>query len=185
MIFNIDIDNTVNDFLTKFVLHINAIGANIDYDSICEYNLHKATGIPQNTLEALFYRNNYFYKSLVPLDGSINTIRDLISDGHVVRFVTAITYDVITARVEFIQKYFPFVDPNKSLIVTDHKESIYADVVIDDCANNMRNINPDCKFILFNHAWNQFFEVDGVDHFRCYSWHDIYNRLNKMGYFTY
>ena len=46
------------------------------------------------------------------------------------------------------------MDIQKQLIVTEHKEFIYADIVVDDSVDNLKNVNGDCKFILFKQPWN-------------------------------
>lgn len=172
MIINIDIDNTVNDFLDKFVFYLNGVGYSIKKKDISEYDLSIATGINENTLSCLFFCNNNFYKQLLPLEYSVDAIRKLWESGHEIRFVTAITYEVISARIDFIKEFFPFIDPDKSLIVTNNKRSVYADIVIDDYLNNLSNINKNCKFILFDQPWNQETERTRP-YMRCSYWRGI------------
>ena len=169
MIINIDIDNTVNDFLDKFVFYLNGIGYKIKKQDIYEYDLSKATNIKEQVLSCLFFGNNNFYKQLLPLENSVECIKKLWDSGHEIRFVTAITYEVISARIDFIKEFFPFIDPDKSLIVTNNKRSVYADLVIDDYLNNLSNINKNCKFILFDQPWNQETERT-KPYMRCSSW---------------
>jgi 5'(3')-deoxyribonucleotidase len=172
MIINIDIDNTVNDFLDKFVFYLNCVGHSIKKQNISEYNLSKATGIDEPILSCLFFGNNNFYKQMLPLEGSVECINKLWELGHEIRFVTAITYEVISARIEFIKEFFPFIDPDRSLIVTNNKKSVYADIVIDDYLENLSNINKDCRFILFDQPWNH--EVSKTRPYtRCSSWDSI------------
>ena len=54
MIFNIDIDNTVNDFIQTFIVYINRLsGRNIQYDDITFYDLTNL-GYDRKTLETMF-----------------------------------------------------------------------------------------------------------------------------------
>lgn len=155
MIINIDIDNTVNDFLEQFIFQFNAVtGRNITNDDITSYWLSECTGVPYDTLSTLFFKNNQFYAAFSPLPYSQDAVKALMDAGHTVRFVTAINYEVITSRLDFVRRFFPFMDIQKQLIVTEHKEFIYADIVVDDSVDNLKNVNGDCKFILFKQPWN-------------------------------
>ena len=131
---NIDIDNTVNDFIEKFVYFCNEMRPTENpfyVDTMMEYSLEKDTNINDSVLSTLFFKNPSFYKQLKPLKDAEWVIENLNKD-HIVKFVTSIDYDVIDARIQFINRYFPSVDIGKQLLVTDDKHSIYADIVIDD-----------------------------------------------------
>lgn len=191
MIFNIDIDNTVNDFIQTFIVYINRLsGRNIQYDDITFYDLTNL-GYDRKTLETMFFKNNQFFHSMKPLEKSQDTINGLIDAGHDVRFVTAIDYEVIQARLDFVHNYFPKINTSKSLIVTNDKKSIFGDFVIDDLPSNLNNINRNCKYILFKQPWN----IDNYDTIQklpynktntscCSNWHDIYNLFKAFGLFN-
>ena len=100
---------------------------------------------------------------------------------HEVKFVTSIDYDVIDSRIEFVQKYFPFIDINRQLLVTNDKHSIYAEMVIDDYVKNMDNVNPDCTFLLFKQPWNKLYDTKAI---RVSSWYDIYTKLETMDFWS-
>jgi 5'(3')-deoxyribonucleotidase len=154
LIFNIDIDNTVNDFIENFVRYFNRITkSSLLVEDVVEYDLSKL-GVDRETLTTLFFKNNYFYESMLPLKDSMEVINDLIHANHDVRFVTAIDYDVIQSRLDFIHHWFPLINTSKSLIITNDKKSIFADIVIDDLPDNLVNVNPDCLFILKKQPWN-------------------------------
>lgn len=160
MIFNIDIDDTVNNFIERFVELFNSIThEELSVRDILCYDLTKL-GIDRETLETLFFKNNYFYEALKPLDDSVSTINLLLAKKHDIRFVTAIDYDVIQARLDFIRHYFPYIDTSKSLIVTNNKRSIYADYVIDDLQDNLNNVNDCCTYFLKMQPWNKDYVND-------------------------
>ena len=157
---NIDIDDTVNNFIEKFVEYFNMItGRNLTVAEVTDYNLSRFTGVPNKALETLFFNNNYFYKMLTPLSGAVDIIEEIAIE-HEVKFVTAIKYEAIQERINFLNTYFPFIDIDRALLVTNDKHSIYADIVIDDCLNNLTNINEECKFIVFKQAWNANAQYD-------------------------
>jgi 5'(3')-deoxyribonucleotidase len=197
MIINIDIDNTTNDFIEKFVYYLNGLQSrlepisytfynprsDIEVMDITNYKLSLSTGVRDEILETMFFRNNAFYETLEPLENAVETIRELVDCGNEVRFVTAIRYDVVQARIDFVRKYFPFINPDTQLIVTNNKESIYADIVIEDCLDNLKNVNKDCRYIVFSQPWN----IDKLPAIgypvatECKDWFDIHSILRIIG----
>lgn len=180
---NIDIDNTINDFLDKFVMYFNGMqlsNKQITREDFIHYNISESTGISNPILDALFFRNNHFHSTFLPLPNSIETITALKDNGNCIRFVTSIHYDVIQSRLDFIKEFFPFIDVNKQLIVTNDKKVICADVVIDDKESHITggNINPNCKFIVFDQPWNRK-PVYKDDVRRAYDWNDVADILKE------
>lgn len=181
---NIDVDNTINNFLESFLKLLNSVGIrDISYKDIKDYSLEKSTGIPHKTLETLFFRNNAFYQTLKPLENCVETIKELVECDNDVRFVTSIYYDVVQSRIDFIRKYFPFIDTDTQLIITHDKESIYADIIIEDCLNNLKNVNKDCHYIVFSQPWN----VDTLPAIgypvatECKDWYAVHSILRCLG----
>lgn len=201
MIINIDIDNTTNDFIEKFVYYLNGLQSrlepisytfynprsDIEVKDITNYKLALSTGVRDEILETMFFRNNAFYETLEPLENAVETIKELVESGNTVRFVTAIRYDVVQARIDFIKKYFPFIDPDTQLIVTNNKEAIYADIVIDDCIDNLKNVNKDCRYIVFSQPWNKnVHALQAVGYpiaLKCSNWYVVHSTLRHLGAF--
>lgn len=184
---NIDIDNTVNDFIEKFVHFCNEMRPTENQfyvDAMMEYSLEKDTNINDSVLSTLFFKNPSFYKQLKPLKDAEWVIENINKD-HTVKFVTSIDYDVIDARIQFINRYFPSVDIGKQLLVTDDKHSIYADIVVDDYIKHMNNVNPNCKFLLYDQPWNRNFNerIARTDVKRVFSWEEVYKYITEITYF--
>ena len=178
-IINIDIDNTINDFIETFIYFHNKISEKyLRYEDITEYDLEVLTGIPRLTLETLFFKNDAFYEHLVPVENAQKVVKLLHKNGHNIRFVTAADYDVVNVRVNFVRTYFPFIDINKSLIVTSDKHHVWADLVIDDNPEHLTNVNTNCEFILYDKPWNRNFSSLN----RCCNWHDVEKWLIADGY---
>ena len=76
MIINVDIDNTVNDFIEKFVTFVNGYaGRNLTPADMTIYKLEESTGIPDDILSILFFKNNAWYETLEPLPGCVEIRR--------------------------------------------------------------------------------------------------------------
>lgn len=180
---NIDIDNTINDFISKFIEMYNKISnRNLFIYDVTDYDLSKVTGVPRDALVNLFFKNSQFYSMLNPLPWTYDVINKLCLNGHDVRFVTSINYEVIQPRIDFIKNSYPFIDPDKALIVTDNKNSIWADIVIDDLPSHFNNRNSYCKYILFNQPWNFVTNENpnACRYRRCNDWQAINDYLEEL-----
>ena len=180
---NVDIDNTVNNFIEHFVTLYNRVAdRSLFRCDVTDYDLCKVTGIDRDTLTTLFFKNNSFYEQLEPLPYTHDVLSKLYSKGHDLRFVTSINYEVIQPRLYFIRENYPFIDPDKALIVTDNKNSIWADIVIDDLPTHFNNRNNYCKYILFNQPWNYVINENPnvCKYRRCKDWGEIHNYLKEL-----
>jgi 5'-nucleotidase len=161
MIINIDIDNTVNNFARKVIDTYNKLyNDSVSYEDVTSYDFLQLSKIPFECLEELFFKNDHFYEELEPIQDSVEQIECLVDNGHNVKFVSAADYSIVKSRVDFIKRYFPYLDVNDSLILTRDKHNMWADVVVDDYPKNLTNINWGCKFILFDAPWNRHIDTD-------------------------
>lgn len=180
---NVDIDNTVNNFIEHFINLYNTVAnRNLFVNDVTDYDLCVITGVDRTTLETLFFKNNYFYEHLSPLPWTYEVLNTLYKKGHDVRFVTSINYEVIQPRIDFIRSNYSFIDPDKALIVTDNKNSIWADIVIDDLPSHLNNRNSYCKYILFNQPWNYVpnENPNACRYRRCNDWQAINDYLKEL-----
>ena len=176
---NIDIDNTVNNFIQEFTRLVNGMNKNklhsdkkFSVSDIDCYFLQDATGIQDDVLQTLFFRNDEFYRQLKPLPDCVRVIKNLVCAGHDVKFVSAVNYEAIQSRLDFVREHFPFMDVDRSLIITNDKSSILADIVIDDCLANIgNNKNSCCSYIVFDQAWNK--AIDANTCTRAKSWAEV------------
>lgn len=192
MFISIDLDNTVNDFDAKFLKYYNNVSGNkLGLDDLKDYDL-TSLGIDRETLEVLFFKNDAFYRTLGADPFSVQVIRNLFDAGHTITFVSAADYSIIDSRVRFVQKYFPFLDVNESLIMTENKGIVHADVLIEDLNRNLTNVNYICTYILLKKPWNtehwniyrnsrdEFSEHGCPDVFACSDWNEIRDVFDEM-----
>ena len=180
---NVDIDNTVNNFIDHFVNLYNSVtNSRLFVSDVTNYDLSIITGVDRKTLATLFFKNNDFYKELDSLPYTYEVLYSLYKKGHNVRFVTSINYEVIQPRIDFIHKKYPFIDSDRSLIVTDNKNSIWADIVIDDLQSHFDNRNGYCKYILFSRPWNLTSNENPniCKYKRCKNWKDIEDYFKEL-----
>lgn len=194
MFISIDLDNTVNDFDVKFLKYYNNVSGNkLGLDDLKDYDL-TSLGIDRETLEVLFFKNDAFYRTLEANPVAVQVVKNLCDAGHDITFVSAADYSIIGSRVDFVKKYFPFIDVNKSLIMTEEKGIVFADVVIEDLNKNLRNANYICTYILLKKPWNindwNIYRDTKYDHepgcadvYACTDWNEIRDALYEMDAF--
>lgn len=111
-----------------------------------------------------------FVQSLRPAPGGIEAVRDMLADGHDVRFVTShlIGYDPSALeKFQWIEQYFgtEFVD---RIVLTRDKTLIRGDVLIDDKPEVTGSMTPTWTHIVFDRPYN----CDQIDKQRLHTWAD-------------
>ena len=94
---------------------------------------------------------------------------------------------IITARRQEDKKYTTkWLKENKicynKVICTKEKLKYCIDngidVMIEDCVENINKISEYIQVLCFDNPWNK--ECEGKNITRCYSWYDIYEKLQKF-----
>ena len=105
-------------------------------------------------------------------------MKTLIADGHEVYLATSTDYENFSWKVEWIEKYFPFISKN-NVICIHNKELLKCDIMIDDCLDNL--INNTCKRIVIDHPWNQDeIKEQKYDIYRAYNFKDVIEIIQNM-----
>ena len=87
-------------------------------------------------------------------------------------------YQTYGEKVEFIHRYFPFID-DSHIVAMKHKHLFRCDVLIED---NLANLlaKPYYHRICFNYPWNESKKDYVYDIHRCYNWDDVITAINKI-----
>lgn len=99
-------------------------------------------------------------------------INKLKEDGHNIFFVTATKEEVHSVRKEQIREWFGSWGVNRT-IITEHKNIIKADFMIDDAPHNIKDSICECKIIVAR-DWNNSEELLNYG-IRLNNWEEIYN----------
>lgn len=94
---------------------------------------------PELTPEQVYgvLREDALWKTVVPLPGAVEGVRELIRRGHEVYVVTSSYYKTVRSKIDLVlKKYFPFID-DAHLIITANKQMIIGDILIDDGPHNL------------------------------------------------
>lgn len=109
-----------------------------------------------------------FFDKLKPIDGAIESITDLIAQGHKVKILTSgkIKY-TLYKYATFFKKYMPDF-PQENIIISYEKQYIKGDVLLDDNPNNL--IGGDYFKLLFTTPENKDFDETKTDIIRVDNW---------------
>ena len=175
----IDIDDTIEDLLKAWVAWLNTKhNLNKDYRQISNWDvslffpeLNKSQVIEPLTLES-------FWKTVKPKRGAAFYIKKLINEGHNIYLCTATHYLNIKYKYKHvINKYFPFISWDK-IIITQNKQLINCDIMIDDGPHNL--INGNYIKILFDAPHNKQFIEKNYEILRVSNWKQIYNFIKNL-----
>lgn len=173
-----DIDDTINDLLSKWCCTLNAqYHENVMPWDIKEWDLNKY--YPSLTKEQIIEPLTHldFWASVQPKPGAVYMIDRLIREGFQVYLVTATDYRNILPKYElFVKKHFQRIDP-QHIIVTYKKQLLLADYLIDDAPHNLEG--GKYKKILMSAPHNEAYDADSAGIIRVKTWIEVYDIIRN------
>lgn len=179
MIVMCDIDNCLNDLIAKAVtLYNDRNNKDIQLSDITTYDL--ADCLPEDDADGIIklFQEKELWDSLKPLPGAQDGLKKIIKQGHRVILATATDPINFMWKIEWLQKWFPFI-PSENVIRIMDKSLIRCDVIIDDCLDNLTsNI---AERICIDCVWNKSAHKDyAYDIHRVFKWNEIPNVINDI-----
>lgn len=179
MILIFDIDGVLNNLTEKTLeLYNSRNGKNIQISDITSYNFYDC--LPREDADGIMslFKEKSLWDSLKPLEGSQNGLKRLIKRGYQIYLATATDPINFEWKVSWVRQYFSFI-PEDNIIRIMDKSLLKADVIIDDCLDNL--ISSFAERVVLDHPWNHNELKDyayGIR--RAYSWSDINNIVNDI-----
>lgn len=133
--------------------------------------------LTNNQVYAPLYEDD-FWKTVKPIPGAAEVLEKLMKDGHRVFIVTASSWQTLPSKIKNVLfRYFPFVTWDQ-VIVTNNKQIISGDVLVDDAPHNL--VNGDYIRILMDAPHNWDFDESTIDAVRFKNWNDIYDHITLI-----
>lgn len=179
MIIVCDIDGIINNLMPKTLeLYNDRTGKNITMSDITEYNFYDC--LPKEDARGLIelFKEKELWDSLEPLPGSQDGLKQIIKSGHQVYLATATNPVNLSWKCDFVKRHFPFI-PEDNVIRIMNKGLLKADVLVDDCVDNL--IGSFAERVTLDYPWNQNELKDyayGIR--RAFCWNDIVNIINDI-----
>lgn len=160
-------------------------GTTVKYSDITEWDITKF--FPSLTRNEVFepLSDGSVWSRVSPIDGARDTLERLILEGNDVYIVTSSHLETIGKKwTDVIQKFFPIIDVSK-VIVTEHKQMIMGDVLVDDAPFNFYGY-PRYFGILFDKPHNAWCDIkDSVglgfaSNARAKNWNEVYELIREV-----
>lgn len=175
----IDMDDVMTDLLTPWVKYLNdKHNLSVYTQDITAWDMTQF--FPTLSKEEIYQPldEEEFWKTVKPQDGAIHCIKKLILEGYQVYIVTATSLNNIKYKIDHIIKpYFPFINP-RNIIVSNNKQMISGDVLIDDNINNLLGGKYDK--ILFSRPHNYTYLSKDYPIVVADGWEDCYKKIHKI-----
>lgn len=172
-------DDTLENLLDAWVDYLNHhYGTTVQPSDIKQWDVSRY--FPTLSKEQVFsplYTDEFWY-SVEPIDGAVEAMQKLKRDGHDVIVVTASAYQTLRAKMDSVLfKYFPFINWD-DVIVTNRKQLIRGDVLIDDGIHNLEG--GDYEKILMDAPTNQWYNEKESGMTRVNNWDMIYKKVCEI-----
>lgn len=190
MIFNLDSDNVIYDFLTPYATYLKRSKGRAFTAEPFTYELWRDWGITREEFFEVMESNAYtIFSSGLPLPGAVDGVRALVAAGHDVRVVThkvwpdrpILTNRAQSATIDWYRKQglLPLVD---LVFTAGNKRSYPADVTVDD-KPDLAWAQPGAVNLLFDRAYNQDVgpAPEGVGVIRIFGWSGVTRVLQERG----
>lgn len=179
MVIAVDVDDTLCN-LQEVVINLfnERFGSNYKLNDFAEYDVMNSLPQQDGIVMRDMYSEGGLYNKVKPIAGSQDALQKLINEGHQVYLVTAAIPKTYGEKVEFIRRYFPFIDESH-IVCMKHKWMFKCDVMIEDNLSNLL-AKPYYHRICFNQPWNQCNKDYVYDIRRCYNWKDVLAAINKI-----
>ena len=179
MIICVDVDDVICNLQETVIKLFNErFGSNYSMKDFTEYNIMNVLPTQDGINMKNMYGESGLYDKVKPITGAQEGLRKLINAGHTIYFVTAAVPKTYGEKVDFIKRYFPFVDGDH-IVSMRHKWMFKCDVMIEDNYETLIT-KPYYHRIVMNQPWNQSNKdyIYGIH--RCYNWNDIVDAVNKI-----
>ena len=160
MIILVDMDNTLADFDGALLDIWRKLYPNEFYVPLNERkNFHSHKDYPehlQSKIQEICHSQNFIY-NLPPIPGGIEAVKEMLAEGHDIRFCTSYLFDYnycVFEKYQWIEKYFG-KEAIERIILTRDKTLIYGDFLIDDKQEITGVKKPSWEHVLFDRPHNK------------------------------
>ena len=174
----IDMDDVMTDLLTPWVEYLNDKHDLSVYTSditAWDMSLFFHTLSKEEIYQPLDEED--FWKTVKPREGAVYYLNKLCNE-YQVYIVTATSLSTIKYKIDHIIKpYFPFINP-RNIIISNNKQMISGDILIDDNINNLLGGKYDK--ILFSRPHNYTYLSKDYPIIIADGWEDCYKKVHKI-----
>lgn len=175
----IDVDDVLNDLMGEVLRLFNAqCGKQYKLDDFTAYDLDRCIDRQDANQLKKYFNLPMIWDNLEPIDGAVESVCMLVTEGHDVYLVTNHQPDSYGMKFEWIRRHFPFVKP-ENIACMAAKGILNVDVMIEDKLETL--LSGGCyERVLRNKPWNQYDKdyIRGV--YRCDDWNQIMAAIEEI-----
>lgn len=138
------------------------------------YNISEMFDIPKDCDPFAFWKDHNLYEGLIPIDGSVESLKKLKDEGHEIIFISQAKGWHHKSKYYFIDKWFPFKD---GVILTKEKHLVRLDAMVDDTNHVLDSMPENVLTIKFREDTIQ--PKAKRKHKLATDWKDVYNILTE------
>lgn len=162
MIILVDMDGTICDWNSWFDHYVEKLFPDLAERlpkavSAKEFDLFKGLGVDEAAALTHVFNHEGFYADIPPLPGALEAVREMIEDGHIVKFVTSPWYENPTCmqdKADWLKAHLG-AEALSHLIITKDKTMVVGDLLFDDKPEIEGDITPMWRQILIDHTYNR------------------------------
>jgi 5'(3')-deoxyribonucleotidase len=174
----VDVDEVLNNLIEAWVAYLNERhGLRAEAEKITLWDL--SCIFPTLTEDEIIspLAEDSFWNGTAVREHSVETVEQMIMDGHEVYIVTAhFPYHSIPAKIDWLLANYPCLTWD-NVIVTRRKQLLKADVLIDDGVHNLEG--GDYFKILIDSPYNRGYDAEGNGMVRAYSLREAYEIVKE------
>jgi len=179
MVICVDVDDVLCNLQEVVIELFNSkFGSNYTLENFTEYDVMNIFPTDDAIAIKELYGMPGLYDKVKPMLGSQKALEKLINLGHQVYLVTAAIPKTYGEKVEFIKRFFPYIDENH-IVCMRHKWMFKCDVMIEDNVQTLL-ASPYYHRICFDRPWNRAISDWTYDIHRCNNWNEIVAVVNKI-----
>ena len=175
----VDMDDVLEMLVAGWCAYLHdRYGTDTVASDVKEWNMAKA--FPSLTHEQVYGapEDDALWDYVKPMPGAAEGLKELMADGHEIFVVTATGYETLRAKMEKVLfRYFPYLSW-KQVIITENKQMIKGDILIDDGPHNMQG--GEYRKILYTANHNLNFDETTVNAIRVNNWDEVYAAVNRI-----
>lgn len=175
----VDIDDVLEDLCSAWVDWLNnKYDLSVSVDDIDEWDISKFFPYLQKVkvFEPLYQEHFWYTVRVKP--GAKEYLKRLYDEGFNIYLCTSTDYRNVRPKYEaIVERYFPFIKWKK-IIVTNNKQLINGNVLIDDGVHNLENGNY--KKILMSAPYNRSYDAKSNGMVRVENWEEAYLAIERM-----
>lgn len=175
----VDMDDVLEQLVVGWVQYVNErFGTSTTAQDVCQWDMSKAFPTLTHAQVYSAINDDALWDYVHPMPGAAETLQKLTEDGHQIFIVTATGYQTLRAKMEKVLfRYFPFLQWHQ-VIITEHKQMIQGDVLIDDGPHNLAG--GQYRKLLFDAGHNRNFDEASIGAVRVHNWNEVYQEITKM-----